>query len=174
MARNVGLQVLAKRYGLAKSSLHRHKQAMRERTPQVFASLAAADWGVTTEELEKLKLETADGWIKILRSQCDKLIRAQDGALEDDKLGLAATLAGRVHEALAMLGKSTDNLRDHSTATVQHLHYSPQFVDFRSKVIHALRGFPEARAHLLACLREDAETEAGSQDNAPVLALEAA
>src|SRR5215210_3638072 len=74
LARNVPLRKIAKRYSVSLDAAFRHRKKMRREQPEVFRALAAADWKVTPEELEKLRVETSDGYLKILRSQVAKLI----------------------------------------------------------------------------------------------------
>src|SRR4051812_19448923 len=82
LARNVPLRKLAKQYGLSIDALFRHRRKMRREQPELFHALAAPDWRVKPEELEKLRVETSDGYLQVLRAQVSKLICAQDRALE--------------------------------------------------------------------------------------------
>jgi hypothetical protein len=62
LARGTPLRLIQKRYGIHPSAACRHRQKMRAEQPEVFQALAAADWKVMPEELEKLRTETSEGW----------------------------------------------------------------------------------------------------------------
>src|SRR5947209_6470108 len=93
LARAVPLRKLAAKYEVSIDALWRHRKRMRKEQPEIFQALAAADWRVKPEELEKLRTETADGWLNVLRSQTAKLIAAQDKNLDVGNDTVAAQLA---------------------------------------------------------------------------------
>src|SRR3954453_13204732 len=105
LARNVPLRKISKRFSVSLDAAFRHRKKMRREQPEVFQALAAADWKVSPEELEKLRGETSDGYLKILRSQVAKLIAAQDRLLEDGVDAQAASTAGQVVRHLELVGK---------------------------------------------------------------------
>ena len=171
LARSVPLRKLGKRYGVSIDALYRHRKRMRRERPQIFAALMAADWKVKPEELEALRLETSDGWLKQLRSQFDKLVRAQDLCLEEGNFPEAAQLASQVHRVLEMLGRAIGEIATHSLKIEQNIILAPGYWRIRTAIIQALADHPEARRAVLAALH-GAETDDGGKAT-PTLTLTA-
>jgi hypothetical protein len=171
LARAVPLRKLEKRYSVSLDSLYRYRVKMRKEQPQIFAALVAADWKVKPEELEALRLETSDGWLKQLRSQFDKLVRAQDLCLEEGNFPIAAQLASQVHRALEMLGRAIGEIATHSLKIEQNIILAPGYWRIRTAIVMALVDFPEARRAVLAALHST-ETDDGG-NGAPTLTLPA-
>src|SRR3954447_16175394 len=117
LARGVALRKLEKRYDINFHALLRHRRKMRREQPEVFQALAAADWKVSPENLEKLRVETSDGYLKILRAQVAKLIAAQDRLLEDGVDAQAASIAGQVARHLELVGKAINAIGTASSIT---------------------------------------------------------
>jgi hypothetical protein len=155
LARGTPLRKLEARYGVSIDSLWRYRKRMRREQPEVFQALVAADWKVKPEELEKLRTETSDGWLRILRTQVNKLIAAQDRNLEAGADGVAAMCAAQAHKALEMLGRAVDQIGEHSSTTINNnaIILSPAFWEVRSAILKALQPHPEARSAVLAALR---------------------
>jgi hypothetical protein len=59
LARGTPLRKIQARWGIHPSAACRHRQRMRLEQPETFRALAAADWKVKPEELEKLRTETS-------------------------------------------------------------------------------------------------------------------
>src|SRR5260370_20223960 len=75
LARRVALRKIGKRYGLTIDCLFRHKRKLLREAPEMFLKVQAADWGkVTAEELEQLRLETSDGWLKNIRADLGRVL----------------------------------------------------------------------------------------------------
>jgi hypothetical protein len=164
LARAVPLRVLSKRHRVSIDALYRHRQKMRRDQPQVFAALVAADWKVKPEELEALRLETSDGWLKQLRSQFDKLLRAQDLCLETGNFTVAAQLASQVHRALEMLGRAIGEIATHSVKVQQNIILAPGYWRARTAIVQALAPFPDARRAVLQALRGVETDDGGAGD----------
>jgi hypothetical protein len=146
---------------------------MRKEQPELFRALIAADWKVSPEELEALRTETADGWLRVLRTQIAKLIDAQDRNLEAGADTVAAILANQVAKHLEMIGRAVNELGGASVTNIQNnVVLSPAFWQVRSAILKALAPYPEARSAVLQALRahvigDDADAAGG----APVPAL---
>ena len=78
LAAGAPLRKLQARYGITITALCRHRQRMRKEQPELFRALIAADWKVSPEELEALRTETADGWLRVLRTPSARLWLAAD------------------------------------------------------------------------------------------------
>lgn len=165
LARNVPLRTLERRYGVSTFALCRHRQRMRVESPQMFAALAAADWKVKPEELEALRLETSEGWLKQVRAQYAKFVGVQDACLESGDYQTAAVLGQRCEKLLDMLGRAVDELSNASVRVEMNVVSTPGYWAVRTALAQALQPFPEARAAVLASLRRiegDEEVDAGA------------
>src|SRR3954452_20764245 len=170
LARGMALRKIAKRYGVSLDAAFRHRKKMRREQPELFQALAASDWRVKPEELEKLRVETSDGYLKILRSQVAKLIAAQDRCIEDGIDAQAASLAGQANRALELVGKAIGQIGAAGSITVNNnnaIILNAGFWELRTKLIRALAPYPEARSAVLEALREAAF--GGGQEHAPPL-----
>jgi transposase-like protein len=159
LARGMALRKIAKRYGVSLDAAFRHRKKMRREQPELFQALAASDWRVKPEELEKLRVETSDGYLKILRSQVAKLIAAQDRCIEDGIDAQAASLAGQANRALELVGKAIGQIGAAGSITVTNnnaIILNAGFWELRTKLIRALAPYPEARSAVLEALREAA------------------
>jgi hypothetical protein len=164
LARGTPLRKIQARWGIHPSAACRHRQRMRLEQPETFRALAAADWKVKPEELEKLRTETSDGWLKVLRAQVAKLVAAQDKNLEAGNDGTAAHLAAQVHKALEMLGRAVDQIGALSVTNIQNnVVMSPAFWEIRTAILRALAPFPDARAAVLQALREQVRLKHNQQ-----------
>lgn len=171
LARAVPLRKLEKRYGVSLDSLYRYRVKMRKEQPQIFAALVAADWKVKPEELEALRLETSDGWLKQLRAQFDKLVKAQDLCLEEGNFPIAAQLASQVHRALEMLGRAIGEIATHSLKIEQNIVLSPNYWRIRTAIVMALASYPEARRAVLAALHSVETDDGGNATPTPTPTL---
>ena len=154
LIRKVPLRRLEKRYGIHYSILSRHGAKLRREQPKLVAAIAATDWGVSPAELEKLRLETADGWLKQVRAQLLKLQRVQDRAIEQDKYVSVAQIAAQVNKLFEILGRATNELAEHSTKIENATIVLPVVYQMRTTILMALRSFPDPRAAVLSKLRE--------------------
>jgi hypothetical protein len=127
---------------------------MRAESPAVFSALAAADWKVKPEQLEALRLETSDGWLKQLRAQFDKLVRAQDICLQDGNYTVATQIAAQCHKALDMLGRAIGEIATHSTKIENNLILAPGYLSLRTELLRALRPFPQAAQAVVQAFRK--------------------
>jgi transposase-like protein len=171
LARGVRTRKIAKRYGISIDSIYRYRKRLRAEQPEVFRALGAANWRVTPEELEALRLESSDGWLKQLRAQFDKLVVAQDKCLEGGNYTVAAQLASQVHRALEMIGRAVGEIAQHSTTVNNNLIVSPQYWAVRTAIVQALALYPEARRAVLDALRRAEAQSPDGSDNVPLLAL---
>lgn len=166
LARGVPLRRIAKRFGVSLDAAFRHRKKMRREQPELFQALAAEDWKVSPEELEKLRLETSDGYLKVLRAQVAKLIAAQDRLLEDRVDAQAASLAGQVARHLELVGKAIGQIGAASSIalsnTTNNILISSEFWIVRTAILRVLAPFPDARAAVIAVLREHAVIEEAS------------
>jgi hypothetical protein len=91
------LRKLGKRFGVSIDALHRHKKKLLRDTPEMFLAVQANDWGkVTAEELEALRLETSEGWLKNIRADLGRVLHFREVALAADDHQAAAAWTGHV------------------------------------------------------------------------------
>jgi len=170
LAKGMTLARIAAHFKVSADALWRYKRRLRAEQPQIFRELAAANWRTTPEQLDQLRIETSDGWLKQLRAQYDKLVLAQDRCLESRNYGPAAVLAAQVNRALQLVGQAVGEVAAHSTTVNNNLIVSPQYWAVRTAIVRALADYPEARRAVLEALRR---TESDGGENAPPLALPA-
>lgn len=80
-----------------------------------------------------------------LASQRARLLMMQDKELEAGNAQAVATLAGRIHQNLEIVGKYLGELQQHSTKTVINLMVTPEYLTLRNTLVKALQPYPEAR-----------------------------
>ncbi len=76
---------LAKKYGVHRDALWRHK---RKLPPQLKAALAAHALVPDATDLEKIKVEQQEGLLAKLAAQRARLLLAQDAALEAEQFAI--------------------------------------------------------------------------------------
>jgi hypothetical protein len=163
LAKGIAARRILKRYatdgdGLSLHVLYRHARSMKVRHPKAFAAMKAEQWQIKPEELEKLRLETGQGWLLQLRTQLSKMILLQDGCLEDGDVTGATQASNQIAKLLEMIGRAVQELSSISTLnvtqTTNNLILSPAYHKVRGALTSALASHPEARAAVLAALRD--------------------
>src|SRR5271154_1048040 len=82
LARRVPLRKIGKRHGVTIDALFRYKRRLLIEAPEMFLLQQAKDWGkVSEEELEQLRLETSEGWLRNIRADLGKVLHYRDIAL---------------------------------------------------------------------------------------------
>ena len=167
IAAGVPYRRIAERFGVTIGAVKRHKAHLARETPQILAACSAAAWAVRPEELEKLRVETADGWLRQIRMHHAKLVAAFDRLVAAGNDAIAAQVSGQVLRALEMLGRAVGEIATHSVKVEASLVVNPAYWRTRTAIIQALAPYPDARAAVIAALkRVEAEP-----DDRPVLDL---
>ena len=157
------VRAVARRFGVPASALYRYERKLRRDSPQLFAALAAQDWKVRPEDLEQLRIETADGWLRQLRDHHSKLVWAFDRNLAAGNDGIAAQLSAQIMKALVELGRATGELAQHAVHIQNNVVLAPGYWKARIALLDALAPFPDARAAAIRALR-DTETVDGNAE----------
>jgi hypothetical protein len=149
------VRAIAKKFNVHEGSLYRHR---RELPPQLKAAYLAT-FLKPGEDLEKLKTQESESLLQNLAQQRARLLMMQDAALESDDAQAVATLAGRIHQNLEIVGKYLGELQQHSTKTIVNVLVSAEYLAMRNALVRALAPFPEARravAQVLHSMEGDA------------------
>ena len=153
LARRVGLRKLASRYGVSITALHRHKKKLLRDAPEMFLAVQAKDWGkVTAEELEALRLETSEGWLKNIRADLGKVLHFRDVALAADDHQAAAAWTAHIIKYFKLMGEAVQHLKSHSINITNNFFESPDYWNFQRSILEALRDHPAALADVLRAL----------------------
>jgi hypothetical protein len=153
LARRVALRKLGKRFGVSIDALHRHKKKLLRDTPEMFLAVQANDWGkVTAEELEALRLETSEGWLKNIRADLGRVLHFREVALAADDHQAAAAWTGHVLKYFKLMGEAVQHLKSHTINIQNNFFESPDYWNFQRSILEALRDHPAALADVLRAL----------------------
>lgn len=152
LAAGASLRATAKKFEISYHSLRRHWLGHVTKDQRV-AYLAGA--GILRDQLEQLVADTDLSILDHLR-----IIRAQlyvgfDAVSDtDDRINLDR-LAGRLHENLALSAKLTGELQRGPLLNIQNnLRVNPDYLRAIARIVSAIAPFAEARAAVIAALRE--------------------
>jgi hypothetical protein len=153
LARRVALRKLAKRFGVSIDALHRHKKKLLRDAPDMFLATQARDWGkVTAEELEALRLETSEGWLKNIRSDLGKVLFYRDVCIAENDHQAAAAWTAHAVKYFKLIGEAAAQLQAHTINVTNNFFQSPDYWLFQNAILAALANHPEARADVLRAL----------------------
>jgi transposase-like protein len=158
LATGKSVRAIAKKFGVHEGALYRHR---KELPPQLKAA-HLANFLKPGEDLEKLKTQESESFLQNLAQQRARLLMVQDAALESDDAQAVATLAGRIHQNLEIVGKYLGELQQHSTKTVLNVMVSAEYLALRAALVRALQPYPEARAAVARVLHS-MESDAAQQ-----------
>ena len=133
----VPLRDIARRYGVSKDALARHKS---EHLPERLSRAKAAETVASADNL----LDQLDQLRKRAMSLLDQAEAAGD---------FSTALRG-VREARACLETLAEVSGELNRQPVIVLTQHPEWVDLRGRIVAALRPFPDARLHVLAALSD--------------------
>jgi hypothetical protein len=111
-----------------------------------------------------------------LRHQFSRMLVLQDAAIERGDTKGATQAAAQIAKLLELIGRAVRELQGHQTInitqTVSNLVLSESYHRVRSAIIDGLADFPQARASVLARLREIETADAAPAESpAPALKL---
>jgi hypothetical protein len=152
LARRVALRKLGKRFGVSIDALHRHKKKLLRDAPEMFLAVQARDWKVKPEELEALRLETSEGWLKNIRADLGKVLYFRDVAAAADDLQGAAMWTGLAIKYFKLIGEAAEQLKAHSINIQNNFYNSPDYWLIQNAILAALANHPAARADVLRAL----------------------
>jgi hypothetical protein len=166
LAIGLPLRRLAKKYGLSKDALHRHRKKL---PPQLRAAMLAQSLRPEVD-LEALRTTESEGLLVNLAAQRAKLLLWQDAAASSEQFQVASAISAQVHRNLELVGKLIGEFSQHHISTSVSVLISPEYLELRSALLRALQPFPDARA---AVVQEVHKLEAKAARQAPQPALEA-
>lgn len=142
LARKVALRIIAAKYDLNLDPLHRHRR--NHMGPELLARLGAA--GRPTEiDLNQLREAESEGLLQSLVHQRARLFQLLDMATEVGDYKGANGIEKTILEHQHLLAKLLGELVNHTKITQNNLMVSPDYLMLRSRLIQALRPFPDAR-----------------------------
>jgi hypothetical protein len=166
LAIGLPLRRLARKYGLSKDALHRHRKRL---PPQLRAAMLAQSLRPAVD-LEKLRTTESEGLLVNLAAQRAKLLLWQDAAASAEQYQVASAIAAQLHRNLELVGKYLGEFAAHHVTTSVSVLISPEYLELRSALLRALQPFPAARA---AVVQEIHRLEAKAAQGAPQPVLEA-
>lgn len=150
LSRKTPLEVVARRFDVSKSSLHRHKAA--HIPPEMKARLSIADQ-IEDVDLEALRRRESEGLLQSLVVQRARLYRLGDDAREVGDLKAAAAIEGRITDAI----KLTAQIVGEIAASNRHVHINFLGTDsyhlVRTALMRALAPYPDAARAVAAALQ---------------------
>jgi hypothetical protein len=168
LAVGVPLRLLAKRYGLSKDALCRHRKKL---PPQLRAAMLAQSLRPEVD-LDKLRTVESEGLLSNLAAQRARLLLWQDSAASAEQFGVAAQIAAQINANLALTGRYLGELGVHHTVTSVSVLVSPQYLELRAALLRALQPYPDARRAVVDAIHR-LESKAAQQAPQPVQALPA-
>jgi hypothetical protein len=135
------LRQLAKKYGLSKDALLRHKKKL---PPQLKAAMLAQSLRPEMD-LERLRTSEGEGLLANLSAQRAKLLLWQDAMQEAGQFQICTHISAQIHRNLEIVGKLLGELSVHHVVSNVSVLVSPQYLELRSALLRALQPYPEAR-----------------------------
>lgn len=154
-AAGMPLDKLARRYGLSKPAVQRHcarhiPAAMRDKNAAIALIGAECD-------LKQLREQESDGLLRNIAGQRGALYKLLDGE-GDKKIAVAihARITANLELGARVLGQVAGQVNNVTNNLVLSVHY----LSHRSRILAALKNYPEARRAVAAALREGEEPKA--------------
>jgi hypothetical protein len=150
LARGVSAAALGRRFKLSPDSIKRHQ---RHIPPALMRELQARSL-LPARELESLRIEESTSLLEHLVHQRARLYRLVDSCEELGDVRSAFVGHARITANLEQTGKLLDLFAAAATTIHQNLVISPDYLQLRQALLTALKPYPEARAAVVAVLRE--------------------
>lgn len=157
IARGLPATEIAKKHGLPRSSVMRHRRNGHV-PPSVVAAFPQHAADLSAEALRKLRADESSAVLLHLAEQRSRLLRLQDEAERKRWRPLVLQAANAIHRNIELVARAVGEFAQHERAVTQvaHLHVmmQPEYVQLRAGLIRALRPYPAARAAVGAVLAE--------------------
>ena len=141
LAVGIPLRRLAKKYGIDKSALYRHRKKL---PPQLRAAMLAQSLRPEVD-LEKLRVTESEGLLVHLASQRARLLLWQDACASAEQFQVASAISAQIHRNLELVGKLVGEFASYHRVTNVSMMISPEYLELRSALLRALEPFPDAR-----------------------------
>ena len=152
MAAGQGIERIGKRFNVGKFSVWRHWQNHVSDALKVARQAHALAPGIDASQLVR---DESAGLLQQLQTIRASLYQAYDKALLRGDDASQVRLSAQLHTNLAMVGKVTGELLT-SIKKVEHEHVllSPGYVQLRTKILTALRPYPDALQAVLQVFKQ--------------------
>jgi hypothetical protein len=171
LALGVPLRRLAKKYGISKDALCRHRKRL---PPQLKAAMLAQALRPDVD-LDQLRTSESEGLLAGLSAQRARLLLWQDWAASAEQFTIATAISAQIHRNLELVGKYLGEFAQHHVVSNVSVLVSPQYLELRSALLQALQPYPEARRAVATALHgiEDQAAGRGQQTVLNCVALPA-
>ncbi|MCI4567208.1 hypothetical protein [Lysobacter sp. CFH 32150] len=174
LANKVTERVLAKRYGVSRDSLGRHRR--HHMTPDLLASLITRG-RMSPTDLENLRIVESEGSLQHLVAVRGRLYGMMDYAESINDYKAASAIGERIVKVCETIAKLLGDIRTGTVNVTNNMLVMPEFHAFRTSIMQALKAHPEAREAVALALRSyespalpTAETPEERAEAEPVLA----
>jgi hypothetical protein len=120
------------------------------------------------EEITALTQEESVGLLSHLQRIRAALYLAFDNAAQHNDVFALSRLSGQLHANLRLVAEKTGELERHSQQTINNLVVAPDYLNLRTKLIAALRPFPDAARAVAEVFREVEGAKAQTQTEAAI------
>lgn len=143
---------LAAKFRVSKDAIHRH--AKNHLSPQMRASILAAEKPTDAIDLEELRTRESEGLLSNLIAQRARILVKGEKALElgDVKASIAAE--GAYGNSLMLTAKLLGQLVQHHDVRHSSVLLAPDYLALRAALIEVLRAFPDAAKAVAAKLHQ--------------------
>jgi hypothetical protein len=135
------LRQLAKKYGLSKDCLLRHRKKL---PPQLKAAMLSQSLKPEID-LDKLRTSESENLLASLAAQRARLLLWQDAMSEAGQFQICTHISAQIHRNLELVGKYLGEFAQHHVVSNVSVLVSPQYLELRSALLRALQPYPEAR-----------------------------
>lgn len=148
LANKTPVRNIAKAYNLSKDTLYRHR---RNHMPLSLMQQLQVTGKAYATDLEQLKKTESEGLLQNLVHERARQQRIADKAELVDDFANATRASEASRKTSELIAKLLGDLK--VGKVTQNILIAPEFHAFRTAVIQALRGFPEAKREVLASLQ---------------------
>jgi DNA-binding transcriptional ArsR family regulator len=174
LAQGVAMEPLARRYDLPPSSVRRHRNNGHIPAEIIDAFPRRAD--LSEEALVQLRRDESAGILLGLARQRRILLDVQDRAAAKKNNEWILKVANALHRNIELVARAVGEFAQHEraiqTTNVLGLMMAPDYIRLRSRLLEAVRPFPQARAAVAQALAE-VEGEAAHLDGYAMKQIEA-
>lgn len=150
VANRISYEVLAKRHGLHKDSIQRHRS--NHMPPHIMAALLTRGRAIDLD-LEAMRESESEGLLSNLVVMRAKLYKALDAAEDSGDLAATAQIASRMLKTLELTARLLGDIQA-STKVTNNILVLPEYHGLRVSLIKALQPFPEARQAVIGALEK--------------------
>jgi hypothetical protein len=142
----VPVRVLSKRFGVPKSSLHRHRQL--HLSPALVAALVAGQKGLDPVELARLHKVESESLLASLAKTRARLELLSSAAFEEGAIGAATHVENVILRTLEFGARLVGQLAVRHEVAHTHFLLSPSYLQVRQTLMQVLRKHPAVAAEV--------------------------